>query len=108
MNPEQLRGNLELILLTALEREPLYGFRIIQDVKARSGGYFDFKEGSLYPALHRLERDGLVTTEEREIGRNGKSRRDCLLIPTGREALERKRNEWRAFRNALDGLHGDA
>ncbi|GGK22530.1 PadR family transcriptional regulator [Deinococcus malanensis] len=104
MNPDQLRGNLDLILLSVLERDALYGFRIIQEVKARSDGYFDFKEGSLYPALHRLTVEGLLTTEEREVGRNGKPRKYYLLSARGREALERKRAEWQAFKGALDRL----
>lgn len=104
MNPDQLRGNLDLILLSVLDKEALYGFRIIQEAKARSEGYFDFKEGSLYPALHRLTQDGLLATEEREIGRNGKPRKYYFLTERGREALSRKRAQWREFKGALDGL----
>ncbi|MFC4455385.1 PadR family transcriptional regulator [Deinococcus sonorensis] len=104
MNPDQLRGNLDLILLTVLEHDALYGFRIIQDTKLRSEGYFDFKEGSLYPALHRLTQEGLLTTEEREPGRNGKPRRYYQITAKGREVLQKKRDEWRTFRNALDAL----
>lgn len=106
MNPEQLRGNLDLILLSVLEREPLYGFRIIQEAKVRSGGYFDFKEGSLYPALHRLEQSGLLISEERETGRNGKPRKYYLLTERGRDTLRDKREQWAQFRDALDHIGG--
>jgi len=104
MNPEQLRGNLDLILLSVLEREALYGFRIMQEARTRSDGYFEFREGSLYPALHRLTLDGLLVTEDREMGRNGKPRRYYLLTPRGREVLERKRAEWSEFKGAVDRL----
>ena len=104
MNPEQLRGNLDLILLTVLEHDALYGFRIIQETKARSNGLFDFKEGSLYPALHRLTQAGLLTTEDRELGRNGKPRKYYLITDQGRHALIAKRAEWTQFRDALDAL----
>ncbi|WP_027482978.1 PadR family transcriptional regulator [Deinococcus pimensis] len=104
MNPDQLRGNLDLILLTVLEREALYGFRIAQEAKTRSNGLFDFREGSLYPALHRLTQAGLLTTEDRELGRNGKPRKYYLITETGRAALTTKRAEWTLFRDALDGL----
>lgn len=104
MNPEQLRGNLDLILLSVLEKEALYGFRIIQEAKVRSNGLFDFKEGSLYPALHRLTEAGLLTTEERELGRNGKPRKYYLITDKGRATLTAKRAEWAQFRDALDAL----
>lgn len=106
MNPEQLRGNLDLILLTVLEREPLYGFAIIQAAHERSGGYFDFREGSLYPALHRLEAAGWLATELREAGRNGQPRKYYAITDAGRAELEVRRREFRAFTRAVADLHG--
>lgn len=106
MNPDLLRGNLDLILLSILEARPLYGFAIIQEAKERSGGYFEFREGSLYPALHRLELDGLLAAQEGETGRNGKPRKYYALTDKGRQALDAKRHEFGAFAGAMRQLTG--
>jgi len=106
MNPDLLRGNLDLILLSILEARPLYGFAIIQEARERTGGYFDFKEGSLYPALHRLEVGGLLSAQSGEPGRNGKPRKYYALTDRGREALRAKREEFSAFTGAVGQLTG--
>jgi PadR family transcriptional regulator PadR len=107
MNPDLLRGNLDLILLTLLEQSPLYGFAIIQAAKDRTGGYFDFKEGSLYPALHRLEADGLLAAQYGETGRNGKPRKYYAITDLGRQSLAAKRQEFAAFTGAVHQLGGN-
>ncbi len=106
MNPDLLRGNLELIVLTILERQPLYGFAIIQEAKDRTDGYFDFKEGSLYPALHRMEQDGLLTAQYGEAGRNGKPRKYYAITDKGRVTLGEKRREFSTFSGAVLRLSG--
>ncbi|AWT35251.1 PadR family transcriptional regulator [Deinococcus arenae] len=106
MNPDLLRGNLDLILLTLLEQQPLYGFAIIQAARDRTGGYFDFKEGSLYPALHRLEAEGLLAAQHGESGRNGKPRKYYAITDRGRETLKAKRQEFAAFTGAVHQLGG--
>lgn len=104
MNPDLLRGNLDLILLTILEQRPLYGFAIIQEAKARTEGYFDFKEGSLYPALHRLQKEGLLAVQMGEIGRNGKPRKYYAVTDKGRQQLAEKREAFTDFTNAVTRL----
>lgn len=106
MNPDLLRGNLDLILLTILEKQPLYGFAIIQEAKERTGGYFDFKEGSLYPALHRLEHDGLLCAQFGETGRNGKPRKYYAVTDKGRQTLQARREEFNTFTRAVTRLAG--
>ena len=106
MNPDLLRGNLDLILLTILEKAPLYGFAIIQEARERTGGYFEFKEGSLYPALHRLEQEGLLGGQMGETGRNGKPRKYYAITDRGRLLLEAKRTEFSAFTGAVQRLGG--
>ncbi|THF68004.1 PadR family transcriptional regulator [Deinococcus sp. Arct2-2] len=105
---EQLHGHLDLILLTLLEPEPLYGLRIAQEAQRLTDGYFDFKEGSLYPALHRLERAGFLQAEDREVGRNGRPRKYYCLTPSGRTELTARQREWAAFRQAMARLEGQA
>ncbi|WP_293909964.1 PadR family transcriptional regulator [Deinococcus sp.] len=104
--PDLLRGHLDLILLSILEGQPLYGFAIIQEAKSRTGGYFEFREGSLYPALHRLERSGLLRADYGEAGRNGKPRKYYALTPAGQAALAAKRQEFGAFTQAVSQLGG--
>ena len=106
MNPDLLRGNLDLILLTILETRPLYGFAIIQEAKDRTGGLLDFKEGSLYPALHRLEQDGLLSAQLAELGRNGKPRKYYAITDAGQQTLQNKRREFNAFTGAVQRLSG--
>ena len=106
MNPDLLRGNLDLILLSILETRPLYGFAIIQEARVRTDGLFDFKEGSLYPALHRLEQDGLLAAQEGEVGRNGKPRKYYAITDQGRQTLQAKRKEFSAFTGAVQRLSG--
>ncbi|MFC4455312.1 PadR family transcriptional regulator [Deinococcus sonorensis] len=108
MNPDLLRGNLDLILLTLLEPQPLYGFAIIQAARHRTGGYFDFKEGSLYPALHRLEAEGLLAAQDGELGRNGKPRKYYAITDQGRQTLQQKRQEFAAFTGAVQQLGGSS
>lgn len=104
MNPDLLRGNLDLILLTILEHTPLYGFAIIQEARERTEGYFQFKEGSLYPALHRLEQDGLLAAQLGEVGRNGKPRKYYAITDAGRQTLAAKRTEFASFTGAVGQL----
>ena len=106
VNPDLLRGNLDLILLSILERRPLYGFAIIQEAKERTNGYFEFKEGSLYPALHRLEVDGLLAAQFGEAGRNGKPRKYYAMTDLGRQRLAHKREEFQTFTQAVHRLSG--
>ena len=56
------KGSVEILLLTLLEEEPMYGYQLAKELRRRSRGYFEFKEGTLYPALHRMEKDGLLTS----------------------------------------------
>ncbi|MBB6016484.1 PadR family transcriptional regulator [Deinococcus radiopugnans] len=104
MNPDLLRGNLDLILLTILERQPLYGFAIIQEARTRTDGYFEFKEGSLYPALHRLEQEGLLSAQAGELGRNGKPRKYYAITDAGQQMLAVKRAEFASFTGAVNRL----
>ena len=60
---ESLRGHLDLLLLAALRPGPAHGYAIIEELRRRSGGTFDLPEGTIYPALHRLERQGLIESE---------------------------------------------
>lgn len=96
-----LRGHLDLLLLGTLRRTgPAHGYALIVAMRDRSDGAFDLPEGTVYPALHRLERDGLVISEwDSDAPRR---RRVYRLTPAGVTALSAKRQEWRAF---VIGVH---
>jgi len=100
-DPELVRGTLDTILLETVSQGPAYGYQICKAVNARTDGYFDLREGSLYPALHRLEREGLLAShwENTEAGRRRKYYR---ITDTGVAALARKRADWRAFATAVE------
>src|SRR4029453_8649049 len=84
MKPEVLKGHLDALVLAALEHEPAHGYAIIQRLRRRSDDVFHLREGTVYPALHRLERDGLV--KSRWTAASGRRRRVYPLTPGGEEA----------------------
>jgi PadR family transcriptional regulator PadR len=94
-----LRGTLPTLILEALEHEPKHGYLIAKRIKERSRGILDFKEGTLYPALHKLENDGLV--ESYEGTENGRQRRYYRIAQAGRGALAKDRAEWREVSRAV-------
>src|ERR1700744_6449963 len=94
-----LKGTLPTLILEALEDEPKHGYLIAQRIKQRSQGVLDFKEGTLYPALHKLERDGMI--ESYEGTEKGRQRRCYRLSEEGRGALAKDRNEWREVSRAV-------
>ena len=98
MKGDALKGHLELLLLAALQRGPAHGYGVISDLKRRSDGAFDLQEGTIYPALHRLERSKLIESEWSL--ENGRRRRVYMLTPKGRRALEEKTSAWRSFTRA--------
>ena len=99
-----LRGNLDLILLSILESGEKYGLQIISEARVRTDGYFEFKEGSLYPALHRLEKAKLVRAEFRPSDTGGPRRRYYQLTNAGKKALERKREDFDTFNRKVKAL----
>jgi PadR family transcriptional regulator, regulatory protein PadR len=105
MRGDILKNHLELLVLTALKSGPGHGYSIIGSIRERSGGEFELLEGSLYPALHRLERNGLVTSSWSEVG--GRKRRVYELSRKGRAAVAEHRNDWRRFERAMNLLLAD-
>jgi PadR family transcriptional regulator PadR len=86
-------------------REPLHGYEIIRRLDARGEGYFRFKEGLVYPRLHRMERDGLL--EGRWVGRPGTRRRKMYAVTEkGRRQLELEMERWQTFSRQMDQLLG--
>ncbi|HEY6446796.1 MAG TPA: PadR family transcriptional regulator [Acidobacteriaceae bacterium] len=100
MQGEALKGHLDLLLLAALEAQPAHGYAVVERLRQRSGGAFDLPEGTLYPALHRLEHGGWVTSEWSD--ETGRRRRVYALTDAGRKRLRERQREWRAFAVAVN------
>ncbi len=94
-----LKGTLPALILEALMDEPRHGYRIAQEIKGRSRGLLDFKEGTLYPALHKLENEGSVESYEAE--EKGRMRRYYRITEQGTKVLSQDRAEWRALSQAV-------
>ena len=102
MNAETLKGHLDLLLLAAVQSRPAHGYCIADTLRTRSGGAFDLPEGTLYPALHRLERAGLMSSRWSEV--NGRRRRVYQLTAKGHRALATRQGEWRDFARAVHAV----
>jgi len=102
MRGEALKGHLDLLLLAAVRSGPAHGYAIIESLRERSAGAFDLPEGTVYPALHRLERAGLLSS--RWSQESGRRRRVYELTRSGRLALERHREDWRRFADGVSAV----
>jgi PadR family transcriptional regulator PadR len=101
---ETLKGHLDLLLMAALEPGPSHGYAIAETLRGRSDQAFDLPEGTLYPALHRLQRAGLLSS--RWSDRSGRLRRIYQLTAKGEKLLAKRRGEWREFARAVYAVVG--
>jgi PadR family transcriptional regulator PadR len=104
MNRERLKGNLDLLLLSVLSAGPAHGYAIISALRDRSEGMFDLPEGTIYPALHRLEDAGLLISSWAET--DGRRRRVYGLTDRGAAALAAEQTEWRRFAGGMHAVLG--
>jgi transcriptional regulator len=102
MNAEVLKGHLDLLLLAAVQTRPAHGYAIAVALRERSAETLDLPEGTLYPALHRLERAGLLASRWAE--ESGRRRRIYQLTRKGHRALGRHQAEWRNFVRMVDAI----
>jgi transcriptional regulator len=104
MDSKLVGSTVEMLILKVIDQGPTYGYEITQTVSARSGGYFDLKEGSLYPALHRLERRKLLKSSWREA--EGRRRKYYELTAAGRKELAARKRAWAEFASGVQGILG--
>ncbi len=102
-----LKGHLDTIVLAGLEAGSAHGYAIIEEIRRRSAATFDLPEGTIYPALHRLELAGLLASTWTEPG-VGRRRRVYSLTPKGRDALAERRRVWGRFSRTVDALLTEA
>lgn len=105
LESELRKGSTPVLILALLAERPMYGYLLAKELERRSDGYFDFKEGTLYPALHKLEREGLVQGEW-EVVENGPSRKYYHLTEKGQRVLAESTQECVTFAERLLALLG--
>jgi len=98
---ELMKGSTDSLLLLLIAQQPTYGYQIIKELSSRSQGYFRFKEGTLYPALHRLEEAGLITAKWQMMP-SGRQRRYFYITDKGRHSLVAIRSQWQDFLTAMN------
>ena len=103
MEGEMLKGHLDMIVLAALAAGPAHGYAIIEEIRRKSDDAFDLPEGTVYPALHRLEQAGLLSSRW-VTADSGRRRRVYALTRRGRRALAEHRAVWQRFSDAVGGL----
>jgi DNA-binding PadR family transcriptional regulator len=96
---ELLKGNLDLLLLSIVRERPVHGYAVIEELRRRSDAAFDLPEGTIYPALHRMEQAGLLTSRWSDT--EGRRRRVYEVSALGEKALETKQAEWRSFNRSM-------
>jgi PadR family transcriptional regulator PadR len=102
MEPKRdlFKGSSNSLLLCLLEYQPMYGYQIVRELEVKSQGYFKFKEGTLYPALHRLEKSGLISSQWQMLP-NGRQRRYYNITAKGQTKLAMERTQWLDFFTAV-------
>jgi PadR family transcriptional regulator PadR len=104
MDAEVLKGHLDLLLLATLQARRAHGYAIAETLRQQSSGAFDLPEGTLYPALHRLEHGGMLTSKWSD--ESGRRRRVYQLTAKGHRRLSSKQHEWRQFAQAVEAVVG--
>lgn len=102
MPPETQNGHVDLLLLSVLDGDPAHGYALVEALRERSEGVFELAEGTVYPALYRLERKGLVASTWSTVG--GRRRRVYRLTARGGRELSRQRSEWRTYAQAVEAV----
>lgn len=98
---DALRGSLDLLILLTLSLEPMHGWGISQRIQQLSDGTLEVNQGSLYPALQRLEKEGLITSDWGTTENNRRARY-YEITPSGRRALGVEVEGWRRFAAAIE------
>jgi PadR family transcriptional regulator PadR len=104
MRTDMLRGHLDALVLGALAAAPAHGYAVIVALRESSEGEFDLAEGTVYPALHRLEKRGFLAASLVEV--QGRRRKVYTLTAAGRRELGEQRAQWRQFSKMVTRVVG--
>jgi len=102
MGTDLAKGHLDLLLLSVLRSGPCHGYAVISELRDRTEGAFDLPEGTVYPALHRLQDDGLLASDWEDVA--GRRRRVYRLTDLGRVAEAGEQQRWHRFRAGVDAI----
>jgi len=100
-----LTGQLDLLVLALLARRPAHGYAVLEALRVKSGGLFDLPEGSVYPALYRLEQAGFLGSETRVVA--GRTRRTYAITAPGRAALRERQAAWQKLVRSVAAVMGE-
>jgi len=100
-----LSGNTTMLVLRLLEAKDMYGYQIIEELAQKSQNIFQLKTGTLYPILHGLENDGMVTSYDSSTN-SQRTRKYYSLTPQGKNLLAKKQDEWAAYTSAVSNIMG--
>ena len=103
---ELLKGSTDLLVLSILENEKMYGYQMIKQLKLKSENVFEFQEGTLYPILHKLEEKGWILSYWDVIG--GKKRKYYSITKDGKKQWKSKKEEWQIFSTSMNQIIGGA
>ncbi len=103
---DRLHGHLDSLVLSVLQGGPAHGYGVVAELRRRSDGEFDLPEGTVYPALHRLERQGLLASGWSVEG--GRRRRVYRITAAGATALSKATADWRRFSLGVNAILGGA
>lgn len=98
-------GSTNLLVLSLLKKKDMYGYEIIKDLEIMSDSTFSFKEGTLYPVLHKLENDGFVKSY-REKGDTGRVRKYYQITTRGEKQLIDEKIQWQVFSSSINKVIG--
>ena len=104
---EFLTGTVSVLILSLLREREMYGYEMLQEAERRSASALRLKEGTLYPALHQMERSGLLKARWRD-SESGRARKYYSLTPKGRTQAASKRRQWVQISAAMRAVLGDA
>ena len=106
ISKELAKGTTAMLVLSVLSEREMYGYEIAGVIAGRSEGAFEMKEGTLYPILHSLEKEGLLSSYRAESAQ-GRERRYYKITPSGLFQLKRKRSEWSTYTAAVESVVGE-
>lgn len=104
INRELLKGSTDLLVLSVLENENMYGYQMIKEIKLKSEGLFEFQEGTLYPILHKLEEKNFIISYWNEV--SNKRRKYYAITAEGKKYYEAKKEEWKTFSESVNQIIG--
>ena len=104
ISKELLKGSTKMLILEMVKDENMYGYQMIKKLKEKSNEVFDFKEGTLYPILHALEEEELITSYWDDT--TGKKRKYYAITTKGKKSLKEKNEEWKIFSESVNRVIG--